>query len=193
MSRPTPLTPLGVAALALLMEGPTHPYEMYQTLLQRSEERIVKVRPGSLYHAVDRLAGQGLVRSLGTQREGNRPERTTYEITEHGVLALSGRVADILATPVNEYPEFPLALGQAHHLPSETVVQLLRHRVALLRADLGVMESRIRDIEAKKLPRKYWIDTQYIKALSEVEVTWLENLINELESGVLSWSEQKPD
>ena len=40
------LTPLAVAALALLAEGPTHPYEMYQTLVQRSEDRLVKVRPG---------------------------------------------------------------------------------------------------------------------------------------------------
>ncbi|HEY8282618.1 MAG TPA: PadR family transcriptional regulator, partial [Leifsonia sp.] len=115
------LTPLGVAALALLVERPMHPYEMYQTLVQRSEERVVKVRPGSLYHTVDRLAASGLVRATGTEREGNRPERTTYEITERGSLALSERVAEILGTPVNEYPEFPLALGEAHNLPVESV------------------------------------------------------------------------
>ena len=187
----TTLTPLGVAALALLMERPMHPYEMYQTLVQRSEDRVVKVRPGSLYHTVDRLAGQGLVRATGTEREGNRPERTTYEITEHGGLALSERVTEILATPINEYPEFPLALGESHNLPVETVIQLLRNRVSLLRADLGFMESGIRALEAKKLPRKYWINVQYTRTLREVEVTWLESLIVDLESGELSWSEEK--
>jgi DNA-binding PadR family transcriptional regulator len=187
----TTLTPLGVAALALLMERPMHPYEMYQTLVQRSEDRVVKVRPGSLYHTVDRLAGQGLVRATGTEREGNRPERTTYEITEHGGLALSERVTEILATPINEYPEFPLALGESHNLPVETVIQLLRNRVSLLRADLGFMESGIRALEAKKLPRKYWINVQYTRTLREVEVTWLESLIDDLESGELSWSEEK--
>ena len=187
----TTLTPLGVAALALLMERPMHPYEMYQTLVQRSEDRVVKVRPGSLYHTVDRLAGQGLVRATGTEREGNRPERTTYEITEHGGLALSERVTEILATPINEYPEFPLALGESHNLPVETVIQLLRNRVSLLRADLGFMESGIRALEAKKLPRRYWINVQYTRTLREVEVTWLESLIDDLESGELSWSEEK--
>ncbi len=190
MSPAPTLTPLGVAALALLVERPMHPYEMYQTLVQRSEERVVKVRPGSLYHTVDRLAVGGLVRATGTEREGNRPERTTYEITERGNLALSERVAEILGTPVNEYPEFPLALGEAHNLPVESVIQLLRNRVALIRADLEQLEDGIRSIEAKKLPRKYWLNVQYTKALGEVEATWLESLIDDLESGELSWTEE---
>ncbi|KRC47215.1 transcriptional regulator [Leifsonia sp. Root227] len=185
------LTSLGVAALALLVERPMHPYEMYQTLVQRSEERVVKVRPGSLYHAVDRLAGQGLVRATGTEREGNRPERTTYEITEQGNHVLTARIAEIIATPINEYPEFPLALGESHNLPVESVIQLLRNRVALIRADLAVMDAGIADLEAKQLPRKYWINVQYSRAISEVEATWLESLIDDLESGVLSWSEEK--
>ena len=81
---PQALTPLGISALALLAERPMHPYEMYQLLMERSEDRVVKVRPGSLYHTVDRLAGQGYVRATGTGRAGNRPERTTYEITATG-------------------------------------------------------------------------------------------------------------
>lgn len=191
MPSSTTLTPLGIAALALLLERPMHPYEMYQTLVQRSEERVVKVRPGSLYHAVDRLAGQGLVRAISTEREGNRPERTTYEITEQGNSVFTARIAEILATPINEYPEFPLALGESHNLPVESVIQLLRNRVALIRADLAVMDAGIDDLEAKRLPRKYWINVQYSRAISEVEATWLESLIDDLESGVLSWSEEK--
>jgi DNA-binding PadR family transcriptional regulator len=184
------LTPLGIAALALLAERPMHPYEMYQTLVLRSEERVVKVRPGSLYHTVDRLAENGMVRATGTQREGNRPERTSYEITERGSVALSERVAEILGTPVNEYPEFPLALGEAHNLPVESVIELLRNRVSLIRADLGRLDDGIRTLEAKRLPRKYWLNVQYTKALSEVEATWLESLIDDLESGRLSWTEE---
>jgi DNA-binding PadR family transcriptional regulator len=184
------LTALGVAALALLVERPMHPYEMYQTLVQRSEERVVKVRPGSLYHTVDRLAASGLVRATGTEREGNRPERTTYEITERGSLALSGRVAEILGTPVNEYPEFPLALGEAHNLPVESVIQLLKNRVSLIRADIADLDDGIRSIQAKQLPRKYWLNVQYTRALSDVEASWLESLIHDLESGGISWTEE---
>ena len=79
---PSPsLTPLAVAALALLAEGPTHPYEMYQLASVRRGDQLVKIKPGSLYHTVSRLEKQELLASIGTDREGNRPERTTYEIT----------------------------------------------------------------------------------------------------------------
>ena len=69
MARATALTPLGVAALSLLVEEPMHPYEMYQLLIARHEDRLVKVRPGTLYHAVGRLEDQGLVTATGTDRE----------------------------------------------------------------------------------------------------------------------------
>ncbi|CAM5410540.1 PadR family transcriptional regulator [Leifsonia shinshuensis] len=185
------LTPLAVAALALLAEGPTHPYEMYQTLVLRSEDRLVKVRPGSLYHTVDRLARQGLVRATGTEREGNRPERTTYEITEEGTRALGERVADIIATPVNEFPEFPLGLGEAHNLPLETVIDLLRNRVGLMRADIALLDDGIHRVRAKGLPEKYWLDVRYLRTTAEAEAAALEALIDDLASGEISWDEEK--
>jgi DNA-binding PadR family transcriptional regulator len=188
---PHALTPLAVAALALLVERSMHPYEMYQLLVQRSEDRVVKVRPGSLYHTVDRLAGQGLVRAIGTEREGNRPERTTYEITGEGTRALGERVAEIIATPVNEYPEFPLGLAEAHNLPLETVIELLTRRVALLRGDIATLDEGIRTVEAKALPAKYWLDVRYQRAMAQADVDWLDGLLHDLRTGVLSWTDEK--
>jgi DNA-binding PadR family transcriptional regulator len=188
---PTPLTPLAVAALALLAEGPTHPYEMYQTLVQRSEDRLVKVRPGSLYHTVDRMAGNGLVRATGTEREGNRPERTTYEITAEGTQALRERIADIIGTPVNEYPEFPVGLGESNNLSAETVVALLRQRVSHIREDIGTLDEAIRKLVDKGLPARYWMDVRYLRAMAEAEVATLEALIDDLVSGEIPWDDQK--
>lgn len=97
------LTPLAIAVLALLNEGRMHAYEMYQVLLKRRNDRLVKVRPGSLYHTVERLAGQELVEATGTERAGNRPERTTYEITPAGQQALVARVEAGIETYTYEY------------------------------------------------------------------------------------------
>ncbi|UAJ79102.1 helix-turn-helix transcriptional regulator [Leifsonia sp. ZF2019] len=189
---PSPsLTPLAVAALALLAEGPTHPYEMYQTLVLRSEDRLVKVRPGSLYHTVDRLARQGYVRATGTEREGNRPERTTYEITEQGTRALTERIADIVGTPVNEYPEFPVGLGESHNLPVESVIALLRQRVSLIRADIETLDDAKRSVTAKGLPARYWMDVRYQRAMAEADAATLEALIDDLVSGEISWDDEK--
>jgi DNA-binding PadR family transcriptional regulator len=181
------ITPLGIAALALLAERPMHPYEMYQLLIQRSDDRLVKVRPGSLYHAIERLAGQGLMRATGTEREGNRPERTTYEITERGQLALSERIAEMLATPVNEYPEFPLAIYQAHNLPKHTVIELLRRRHVRLCSEIDDIAATHKLVTEKKVDRRYWLDLTYRRAMFDAELAWVESLIADLESGAVDW------
>ena len=178
---------LGIAVLALLVERPMHPYEMFQTLLQRGEERLLKVRPGSLYHTVDRLEHAGLVHAAGTEREGNRPERTTYEITVAGRGALTDRITEILGTPDREYPLFPVALGEAHNLPADDVVGLLRKRIAAREADVAELDEYAARARAKHLPRVFWFEAEYLRRLAEAERGWLDELVGEIESGTLPW------
>ncbi len=181
------LTPLGIAVLGLLLEGPMHPYEMFQTLIARSEDRIVKVRPGSLYHTVERLERDGLVRAIGTEREGNRPERTTYEITDAGHDRMLERITELLADWRYEYPEFPLALAEAHNLPRETVVTLLQKRILTLRGQLELVGRALEQVSDKHLERKYWLEAAYLRTLMEAETAWLENLVTELQTGSIDW------
>lgn len=189
------ITPLGVAALGLLDERPMHPYEMFQLMLQRAEDRLVKVRPGSLYHAVDRLARDGLVAPVGTERSGNRPERTVYEITEAGRLALGDRVAELLGEAVNEYPVFPLAVAEAHNLPADTVAALLRRRLEQQEAVIRSYESGLHSVRARGVPRRYWIDAELSLALLRAETDWIRSFLDELTTGSLDWdaSTQKDD
>lgn len=189
MHKNTKLTPLGVASLALLAEGPMHPYEMYQVLMTRHEDRLVKVRPGTLYHAVRRLEEAGLVETLGTEREGNRPERTTYRITSAGHGALDARLQEMLAKPVNEYPVFPHAIAEAHHLPADTVVELLGQRLEALGTDLDFLLHAERVVTAKGLDRKYWIDITYQQQMLRTEISWIHGLLRELRSGELPWDD----
>lgn len=181
------LTPLGIAALALLAERPMHPYEMYQLLIQRREDRVVKVRRGSLYHAVDRLTELGLAEVRGTERAGNRPERTSYEITDAGRERLGSTIAEILATPVNEYPRFPLALGESHNLPPHEVTELLSARVALLQAELAEIERLTAAASTKGVARMYWFDADYRATLLRAEITWLTATVTDIASGALPW------
>jgi DNA-binding PadR family transcriptional regulator len=87
------LSSLGISVLALLRAGPMHGYEMFQTLVDRHADRIVKVRPGSLYHVVDRLTGEKVIRRAGTARDGKRPERAVCEITDAGITPAGYLVA----------------------------------------------------------------------------------------------------
>jgi DNA-binding PadR family transcriptional regulator len=187
MPRSAPLTPLGISALSLLVEEPMHPYEMYQLLMTRHEDRLVKVRPGTLYHAVGRLEERGLVETAGTDREGNRPERTTYRITPAGREALTARLQDMLAEPVNEYPSFPLAVAEAYNLPAALVVDLLDRRLALLQEQLEFLQRGEAAVLKKDVARKYWIDLEYQQTMLRSEMGWIRSLQDQLRSGELPW------
>ncbi len=186
------VTALAIAVLALLEERPMHPYEMYQLLLARGEELLVKVRPGSLYHTVARLAEQKLVQAEGVERAGNRPERTTYRITDAGRKAMRARISEILRSPGTEYPIFPVAIAEAHNLPSHCVVALLRERLEHLGSDLADLKMMREWATAHAVPRRYWLVLQYLQANLGAEVEWITNLIEELESGALEWEEFDP-
>ncbi|MEV4125967.1 PadR family transcriptional regulator [Nocardia sp. NPDC049707] len=190
-TRPS-VTPLAIAVLALLEERPMHPYEAYQLLIARREDMLVKVRPGSLYHTVTRLADQGLVLAEGVDRDGNRPERTTYRITEIGRETLRSRIAEILRNPAREYPMFPVALAEAHNLPAPEVLALLRERVERLAQDLADVDIMSQWAGMHAVPRRYWIVLPYLRATIAAEITWVDNLITELDSGEMEWDEYDP-
>ncbi|WP_040798077.1 PadR family transcriptional regulator [Nocardia higoensis] len=191
----TPGTPtaLAVTVLALLDERPMHPYEMFQTLVGRGEDRLVKVRPGSLYHTVARLADQGLVCSGGIDRDGNRPERTTYRITGEGRATLRARITEILRTPAPEYPEFLIGLAESHTLPADEVVGLLRERIAHLDAALTELDSMIATAETVVTARRYWLVLPYQRETVRAQRDWLARMVDELAGGELEWEEFEPE
>jgi DNA-binding PadR family transcriptional regulator len=183
----TELTPVGMAVLALLNERPMHAYEMYQLLMSREEDRLIKVRLGTVYHTVERLAGQQLVEATGTERAGNRPERTTYAITAAGDAALRRRISDALETPAYEYPLFPVALSEAHNLPAGETVRLLNRRIELLQKQVDEIEATIERIRTENVEEAYWFVADYLRIQAVAERDWLQTIVNRIESKDLPW------
>ena len=185
------LTPLAISVLALLNEKPMHAYEMYQLLLSRHNNRIVKVRPGSLYHTVERLAGQEYVRAIGTERAGNRPERTTYELTPAGAEALRQRVESGIEKYVYEYPLFPVVLSEAHNLDAEDALMRFRRRVQDLDDWLADLDELLGSARDRGVHEPYWMGGSYVRAMIAAERDWLATTIERLESKDLPWQDPK--
>lgn len=186
----TKINALGMAALGLLTEGPRHPYDMYQVLMSRREDVIVKIRPGSLYHSIARLAEAGFVRATGTERDGNRPERTTYEITEDGRLILQSIVGHHLANPLNEHPIFPVAVAQAQRLPKNDVLQHLSYRLGVIERDTAALRDAYQDLIDNGKPAHVILDVDYLIVMRESEIAWLTKTIAALENGQLKWTRE---
>jgi DNA-binding PadR family transcriptional regulator len=172
------LTSLGIAVLALLQERPMHGYEVFQMLTARHADRMLKIRPGSLYHVVNRLAEEKLIRQIGTARSGNRPERTTYELTDAGADVLTARLCELVASPAHEFEKFAVALTQIHHLDTPTAAQALRLRIAALERSAAELRDR-RDTDAAPGDRAA---LDYLLATTAAKLDWLTGFVESLES-----------
>ena len=160
--------PLVLTVLSILAEQSRHPYEIQRLIRQRHKDFAV-VPPRNLYHAVERLQQAGLVEPVEINREGNRPERTIYRITEEGREDLQTWLTEMLSTPRAEYPAFMVALSLLAHLPAELVVRDLQSRAALLEGETAGTEATLRALKTQ-LPRLVLLELEYTLALRQAEL-----------------------
>ncbi|RKN42152.1 PadR family transcriptional regulator [Micromonospora endolithica] len=171
--------------LALLVEEPMHAYRMQQVIRERDKLDVVNVaQRNSIYQTVERLRREELVRVSHTARDERRPERTVYELTPEGRRALDAWLADALAAPAREFPEFPAALSFLPILPPAEAAQQLDRRAELLAARLREREAVLAAID---LPRLFLVEDEYRLAMMRAELAWVRGLVADLRAGTLTW------
>ncbi|HEX5117500.1 MAG TPA: PadR family transcriptional regulator [Pseudonocardiaceae bacterium] len=173
---------LALAVLSALMERPMHPYEMASVLRERGKDRDMKIKWGSLYTVVGNLEKHGLVAATQSVRQGGRPERTVYRLTDAGHAELTDWVRELLATPEPEQPRFAAALSVMATLPPAEATGLLRERLATLRAE-STSDERALAETAQQVPRLFLVEDEYALAMRRAEADWLAALVDELTAG----------
>ncbi|MCU1487235.1 MAG: transcriptional regulator, PadR-like family [Actinomycetia bacterium] len=177
--------PLALAVLACLHEKPMHPYEVAQTLRIREKHESIKLNYGSLYSVIGSLEKRGLVVATETIREGRRPERTIYEITQDGERELVDWLSDLVAFPTKEYLRFEAALSLLGVLPPDDALALLRQRLDRLGHELRRQEASRQHGLDLGLPRLFMVEGEYVEALLQAERGFVEQLVKDIEGGSL--------
>ncbi|TMD23452.1 MAG: PadR family transcriptional regulator [Chloroflexi bacterium] len=178
-----PRTPLALAVMNLLMEHPMHPYEMKSKMKERGHDQVVRIAGGSIYDTVERLEEGGFITAQETSREGRRPEKTTYAITDHGREEILGWLREMLAQPVNDYPQFAAALAFFAALDKDEVARLLKARTALLESEIAGMKKGLEGWMGEMgIPRLFLIESEYAIAMKTAEVNWVRDLIRDIDA-----------
>jgi len=182
--------------LTCLVERPMHPYEIAQTLKTRAKDLNIRLNYGSLYSVVDGLAKRQLITAAETFREGRRPERTVYEITDAGRTEMTDWLTDLIASPVKEYLQFEAGLALIGALAPDEALDALRLRLRQLELTLAQSEATREMTRKAGLPRLFELEGEYVDALLSAEVTFVRGLISDIERKELSgldlwvrWSE----
>ena len=177
--------PLALAVLACLFERPMHPYEMATTMRERGKDQSIKLNYGSLYTVVEALQQHGLIVAQETEREGRRPERTVYRLTDAGRMELIDWVSELLSIPAKEYTHFEAGLSLAGVLPPEDIAALLAQRCNLLELEISQQRSLLQLVQQRGLQRIFVIESEYALAMREAELAWTRKLADEIRSGAL--------
>jgi DNA-binding PadR family transcriptional regulator len=200
-TRTLPKTPLALAVLNLLNERPMHPYEMKSLMRERGHERAIRLKDASLYDTVERLGGLGYIEAVEVSREGRRPERTVYAITEAGRDELVAWLQELVSTPSPEYPRFAAALMFIYALGKEGAIGALSLRAASLEGEIARVDAYQRAIHehfdaeyrrasggtADGVPRIFTLEEEYAQAMRRAELAWVLRTIGELQDGTLAW------
>lgn len=178
---------MALAVLQLVAEAPTHPYEIKQKMHERGIDRAIPLKGASLYDTVERLAKDGLIEPIVTNRDGRRPERTIYKITQAGGDELETWLRQLLEEPSQEYPRFGAALMFIGALRrKDEAIKVLERRAVALEAEIAAVDTVIRGVPAG-LPRLFLIEDEYVQAMRRAELDWLRRTVDELEAGTLEW------
>ena len=191
MSRRRVSNPLALAVLSCLNERPMHPYEISTTLRSRGKENSIKLNYGSLYSVVESLQKHGLITSRETTREGRRPERTVYEITEPGVEELEDWLAELLSTPVRDYTSLEAGLSLMPTLPPDEVARLLEDRALKLRSELRAIDANHAEATEAGIADLFLVESLFRRRMLDAELDFVSTLAKEIRTsslpGTLEW------
>lgn len=175
-----------LVVLAFLRERPMHPYEMQRLLRERHKDDLLVLKRGSLYHAIRRLEAEGLIEAAGVDRDGRRPERTTYVIAVEGLAELTRWLREMLSVPQREPSEFMASVSFLIHLSPEDAIARLEQRCRWLEQEIASLSAGLAAI-AERVARIHLIESEYLRAMRQAELTWVRGLLEELRSGRLTW------
>jgi DNA-binding PadR family transcriptional regulator len=180
------LTPLGVMVLALLREGDMHPYEMLRLMRLRHHDRLLTLTNGTFYHTVSRLERQGLLAEVRVDRDGKRPERTTYTMTDAGQRAVAEWVRSELPR-IDRPTEFRVAISESHNIDREEVFALLSERRAALTGEQRLFAEGVARARERGVPEQYLIQTGRQAQLLDADLAWLDDFLLALEECRFPW------
>jgi DNA-binding PadR family transcriptional regulator len=163
-----------------------HPYEIQRLIREWHKEEFLVLKRGSLYHAIERLQAAGLIDPVETSREGRRPERTIYRLTEAGEQAAHRWLRKMLAQPARDSTELFAALSFLSVLAPRDVAEQLEERARVLAVEIAGWKTALEEM-VPRIGRLPMIEVEYARAMREAELAWVKTLLEDVRTGALHW------
>ena len=171
------------------MYGRAHGYQVRRELLTWSADQWANIGPGSIYHALKKMAQEKLLEEVSTdvdEGEARGPDRTAYQLTPDGETEFQLLLAKSLSEPdesVQGLFRFNAAITFLPGLPRARVISLLGHRITHMRGHRANLQDVLE--HGNDWGQPVHVKELYLLWLTNMDATlgWLEGLVSRLEAG----------
>jgi DNA-binding PadR family transcriptional regulator len=168
------------------MHGSAHGYQVRRELLTWSADKWANVAPGSIYHALKKMAAEKLLEVVSTEPWPGGPDRTAYRLTDQGEaefqLLLGKYLADSDDSAQGSY-RFAAAVTFLTALPRARALGLLRHRLIQLSGQHANARNLLDTSEDWGQPEHVFELFRLWLLSIEAQEEWLRGLVVRLEKG----------
>ncbi len=169
--------------LGLLRHQPLYGYEIKQ-LIEEHMSDWTSIAFGSIYFALDKLAGEGFIEKTGVEQEGKRPSRSVYQIAESGREEFLRLLRQSWQTVERQYFDLDICLFFLGDLPLAEVTGYLQRRRAVLQEVLDHIQShRAEQLDNPEVPRLAAAIFDHTLAHTRAELNWTVDLLEKLACG----------
>lgn len=158
--------------LGLLQKEEMHGYQLHE-FIDSFMQTCVDLKKSTAYYLLEKMAKDGYV-TRTEDREGNRPPRRVYHLTEAGEAQLTTLLRQNLAAYLPAKFPGDTGLTFLDNLPTDEAVSLLQQR----RHDLAKALEKIEQAPLHTGSLQFMIEHQQIHLRSELN--WLDSVIARL-------------
>ena len=159
--------------LGILLGGKTHGYRLNE-YVTHAMGLYADIKKSTVYYTLEKLEKDGYVEHE-TEREGKRPERRVYEITEKGKSYFLQLLRDNLGEFARTYFNDDIGIAFMDQLPTPEVRELLKKKQ-------GMIQSALKQF--KEVPDhggNWHYVISHNTAHLEADLAWIDNILNDLD------------
>jgi len=171
--------------LGLLREQPLHGYEIKQIIEEHMGD-WTSIAFGSIYFALGKLSEEGMIAMVATEKAGNRPSRSIYQVTEAGRAEFMRLLREVWSEPERQYFTIDVALAFMNALPAQEVKGYLQKRLAQLEEAQHYLAGHQQEqMSQPNVPASAVAIFEHARAHAGAELAWTKELLEKMERGEL--------
>ncbi|MEC0127534.1 PadR family transcriptional regulator [Paenibacillus pabuli] len=172
--------------LGALSEGNYYPYDIKKRIGKHLDQTDARITEGTIYYNFEVLLKKGLIEKVETIQTENRPDKTTYGITEKGRRSLEESIYKVFQKFTNVQSLYA-ALVHLDKVDNQKIAYLIEDIIAKMNKKLEYIDLQAAQEVDVQADLKYALLLMKDHAYQSIQsdILWLQKLLHHVQSRVL--------